>query len=173
MADIFPNLRTTTINDARPGSILKMPRSEGELVGLATEHLSENGTRSVVLLNARFERRPAVIFARQWRFDPAICIEETCEFELDISEKYIDWRSRISWETAGVILSINDDLYIRAANTEEMFGGNELVNIRTGALYAGQSPNTPPTICAWNLHVLSREKTRKIPLCNFRQEIKD
>ncbi|HZQ13178.1 MAG TPA: hypothetical protein VFB31_10255 [Pseudolabrys sp.] len=167
MVEVFPKMTATVVDKAKPGSILKIPRSSGVLIGLVTNEVSDNGARSVVLLNSMMSDRPPVIFARKWRFATALCFDDPGEFELKVDDKHIDWRNSRRWETSGCIIVADNQLFIRAALADEMAGGHEYVNIQTGSLYSGTMPGDVPAICGWSLRIPDKKKHRHIPLCSF------
>lgn len=167
MNDVFPAVQTVMLADAAPGSILKIPRSGGPVMALVTDQIS-NDTRSVVFLNARLSDRPPVIFAANWRLtEPCLSYSGNIRFELGMAEDEIDINNRYWWETAGVIVSIGNQLLIRAAPTDFAFS-SMLVDIRTGGVFAGAQPNSVWNFGSWTLCLRDDVTDRCLELCSFK-----
>jgi hypothetical protein len=139
MSDVFPAPSTVSLMDAAPGSIVKIMRSGGPKLALVADDVTD-GVRSFVWLNPNFQNLPAVIFAEKWQNDPSVLeFGSNVRFELGTTNEELDPRGRDSWETPGVIVSIANDLSIRAAPQDQFYGSYKLVNIRNGSVYANWS----------------------------------
>src|SRR6266478_1455706 len=153
MNDVFPSVATVSIKDAEAGSIVAISRSGGSVLALLTDHLT-NGVRSIVLLNAKIQDGSSVIFAENWRNEEsALRYSGSIRFELGMSDNDVDARGNKSWETPGVIISIEDDLFIRAAPQDPFYGSYKLVSIRTGAVFPNQTPNNAWSFLSWQLWI--------------------
>lgn len=142
-----------SIKDAEPGSVVKIARHDGSKLALITDHIT-NDVRSFVWLNPNFQNKPPVIFAENWRDDPSVLrCGPNVRFEIELADKTIDPSGRRAWETAGAIVSINQDLFIRAAPEDLFYGNYKLVNIKSGALYSGRLPSTLWTFLSWQLWI--------------------
>lgn len=143
MNNAFPSVSTVLLEDATAGSIIKIARSDGAKLALVTDHFV-NGTRSFVWLNPNFRDRPAVIFAQNWRNDPSVLqYLSNTRFDLGSANEELDPSGRNYWQTPGVIVSIGDQLFIRAApQDDDFYGGTKLVNIRNGSVYSDRPPDT-------------------------------
>ena len=171
MNKIFPPIRTTTPVEVTPGSIIRISRSSETLLALVTSQKPNEASVSIVLLNLRRPNFPSVIFADNWRLtEPCLCYSSGVEFE--INTELIDPRGNEWWETPGVIVSIADQLYIRAGRFDRSFGWPPLINIQTGELYSDQNQGNLWTFGGWTLWVKDEDCKRTIKLCDFNVAIK-
>ena len=142
--------------------------AEGPLLALVTDHVLDNNARSFVVLNSTFPRRPSVLFAEGWR-DEKYCLQyaNTPQFELETDKETIDIHGHEWWHEFGVIVSINSDLYIRAAPFDAFAGRSQLVSIKSGSLFTGQIPNSAWTFSVWRLSIRGATVEQKVPLYEF------
>jgi hypothetical protein len=167
MNEVFPQVRTVLLAEATPGSILRIPRFEASMIAIVTDH-SIDGTRSVVLLNAHIPNLPSVVFAQKWRLiEPYLCYSGKIRFEMGMNTDEMDELGHEWWQTPGVIVSIGDQLFIRAAPSEFGFR-HTLINIQTGAIFAGDPPNSLFTFGNWKLSVRDDTAERSFELCSFK-----
>jgi hypothetical protein len=165
MNDVFPQVRTTLLAEAAPGSILKIPRLDDLILALVTGQTIDN-VKSVVMLDARFPNGPRVMFAQKWKLiEPCLCFGGKIRFELGVGADEIDDTGHNWWRTPGVIVSIEDALFLRAGAYE--LGPEALVNIRTGALFGGQKPNSLFTFGSWKLFLIDEVTKQRFELCKF------
>jgi hypothetical protein len=170
MNDVFPPVSTVSVKDAEAGSIVIIPRSGVSILALLTDHIT-NGTRSVVWLNAKIKDRPAVIFAENWRNEESVLrYNGNTRFELGMADDEIDARGRNSWETAGAIVSIGDELFIRAAPQDSFYGFYRLVNIRTGIVFTDNYPSNVWSFLSWELWMRDSVAHRDLMLMEFRMK---
>jgi len=167
VSEIFPALTSTTSADAKPGSIIRLLHSGALLYALVTksDSPSEQGA-SFVLLNARFND-PPVLFVDKWRAESCLSYAGLTLFELPTDDKWVDPRGSEWWDTAGVIVLIADQFYIRTSKRDVrgIHPIYPLVNIRTGDIFSGHPPTEIWTFGTWRL-CLKRDH-REIELCNF------
>jgi hypothetical protein len=150
MCDSFPAVETVSMKDAEPGSIVRISRYDGPKLALVTDE-TVNGVRSFIWLNPNFQNKPTVIFAENWRTDPSVLQYKTKpRFELGTADGEIDPTGHNSWDVIGVLVSIGNDLFIRAAQ-EEFYGRYKLINVRTGSIYSDRLPDTLWTFLSWQL----------------------
>lgn len=168
MNAVFPLVQIVAMSSAPPGSIVQIPRSDDPLIALVTNQVINNGARSFVILNSKFHGRPSVLFAENWR-DEQHCLRyrDKPQFDLVTDFSAIDVLGNKWWDEAGVIIPIDDELYIRAAPPDAFSGGNQLVSIQTGALFARQLSSASWTFGAWQLFVKGTTADQRIPLANF------
>jgi hypothetical protein len=167
MNDIFPSVSTVSINDTEAGSIVKIPRSDNPILALVTDHLTE-GSRSVVWLNAKIPQRPSIMFAENWRHEKTtLRYNDNIRFELGIADNEVDPRGSKSWETHGVIVSIGDELYIRAAPQDNFYGHYRLINIRNGSVFEGHPPNDTWSFLKWKLCLRDSIANHDVVLMEF------
>jgi hypothetical protein len=169
MVSAFPSVSTVSLKDAQPGSIVSIARHDGPKLALVADHFVD-GLRSFVWLNPNFRDRPPVIFAEKWQNDPAILQYEAAaiRFEFGTKSEDIDPRGRNTWETPGVIVSINRHLFIRVAPQDPFYGNFRLVNIVDGSLYSDRPPDTLWTFLSWKLWVRDSLKRSDFMLTEFR-----
>lgn len=168
MNKVFPSITTKNSAEAKPGSIIRLVRSGTSLFALVTTQKPKEDSASFVILNSRIQNRPAVLFTDGWAPESCLCYENELEFELRMEDTYVDSRGIKWWETPGVIVSISDQLFIRAAQSDHYgFARYHLVNIRTGEVFSEQAPNGAWTFGAWKLWLRSEDMNRKIELCSF------
>ncbi len=171
MNDVFPAISEVSLKDAEPGAIVKIARFDGPKLALVTDQLA-NDARSFVWLNPNFPNKPPVIFAEKWRNEPsAMCCGRAVRFELRLADELIDPTGRNSWETAGAIVSIGQELFIRAAPEDPFYGQYRLVNIRSGAVYSDRPPNTLWTFLSWQLWLRDPTKHCDLMLTEFHSPI--
>ncbi|MHC1946491.1 hypothetical protein IF803_19085 [Bradyrhizobium sp. UFLA06-06] len=168
MSDVFPSFTVLPLKDALPGSIVRIGRYDGCKIALVTNHVV-NGTRSFVWLNPGFKNRAPVIFAENWQNDSPV-LQYTCEarFELGMADDDIDPSGHNVWETAGVIVAIGDELFIRAAPYDDFYAYLRLVNVRDGSVYAGELPRGLWTFLSWQLWIRDTAKAGHFMLTEFR-----
>jgi hypothetical protein len=168
MNDVFPSVSTVSVKDAEAGSIISVPRAGGSVLALLTDHLTD-GVRSFVWLNAKFQDRPPVIFAEKWRNEEsALCYNGNIRFELGTAEDEIDARGNRFRETSGVIVSVGDDLFIRAAPQDDFYDTYRLINIRTGSIFPDSPPSNVWSFLSWRLWVRDSVADRDLMLTEFR-----
>lgn len=133
MPGYFPEFVTVSVNDAPPGSILEMRRSGQRILALATDHI-ENGVRSLVVLNGKFQNHPSVVFLNNWRnVEEVICYNKNVRFEIGVAAEEMEPSGHKWGNIAGALVLIGDQIYIRAASFDS-WGSNILVNIKTGSI---------------------------------------
>jgi hypothetical protein len=170
MATTFPSITTTSMIETEPGSIVWIARHDGLKLALVTDHIV-NGVRSFVWLNPNFPNKPAAIFAEGWQNDPSVfCFGHDTRFELGLDNDTISPNGRSHWDTPGVIVSINDALFIRAAPDDQFYGDYRLVNIRDGTLYSGRPPNNLLTVLHWELWIRDPAQRADHKLTEFRPD---
>jgi hypothetical protein len=168
MNDVFPMVSTVSMKDADAGSVVKISRAGTAKLALVTDHLA-NGVRSFVWLTPNFDNRPPVIFAENWQNAPSVlCYGSNIRFELGAAENELDPTGQHSWDMAGAIVSINGDLYIRAAPQDAFYGSHKLINIRNGSVYAERPPNSLWTFLSWQLWIRDPARHRDLMLTEFR-----
>lgn len=151
MNEVFPSVYTVSTADAEPGTILKIPRSEGALLALAVEAKNGNGC-TLVILNSTDPNRPPVFFVDNWRNENScLAYKGPFHFEISVVDADTDFRGHKWWETTGVIISIKDQLYIRAVHVDAMRGSFLHVNVQTGKIFTDQIPNDVWSFGAWQL----------------------
>jgi hypothetical protein len=167
MTDVFPPISTVSIKDADAGSIVMISRSEGPVLALTTDHFT-NGVRSFVLLNIKIRGERSVIFAENWRgVENVLRFDSSVRFEIDVAAEEIDAGRNSRGETPGIIVSIADQLYIRAAPAESFRGLDRLVNIRTGSVFPEYEPNSLWSFSKWKLLLRDNFADRDIALMEF------
>jgi len=167
MASVFP-VCGASLKDAPPGAIVRIEREDGRLIALVTDQ-SENNARSLVFLNAKFDRKPPVIYAENWRVEDA-CLLYTgnLQFELGMQGDEVSPNGHDLWRTAGVVVVIGSQLFIRAGYFDNQFGVGQLVNIQTGALFTErQTPNELWTFSKWTLWQEDPMNGQKIEICSL------
>jgi hypothetical protein len=170
MNNVFPSVSTVSINDAESGTIVKLPRVHGAILALVTDH-STNGARSIVWLNSMARDRPSVLFIENWQNEEsALRYNDAIWFDLGMADDEVDARGQRSWEMPGVILSIGDELFIRAAPYDAFRDQDKLVNIRTGRIFSSRPPNDMWSFLSWRL--LLRDPAANIDLTLMEHRIK-
>jgi hypothetical protein len=168
---VFPSVSTVSVKDTEAGSIVKIHRSGSQTLALLTNHFTKN-VRSFVWLNAKIPERPSVMFAENWRNeDTTLRYNDDIRFELGIADTEVDPRGSKSWEAHGVIVSIGDELYIRAAPQDSFSGHYRLVNIRNGSIFEGQPPNDMWSFLTWKLCLRDSITNRDVILMDFDSRI--
>jgi hypothetical protein len=153
MSNFFPNVSTISLRDAQPGSIVKIARSDGPKLALVADHFT-NGIRSFVWINPGFKDRPPVIFVENWRNDPCVLLfGPSARFELGTEDRALDPGDRKSWETAGAMVLVGNELFIRAAPGDDSYGRYALVSVRNGSVSFDRSPDISWTFLSWQLWV--------------------
>jgi len=169
MNDVFPQVRTVLLTEAPVGSILRIPRSQTLVYALVTDQIVD-GVRTVVMLNAEIPNYPKVIFAQKWRLDERyLCYDKNVRFLLSMEEECVDDYGHDWWQTPGVIVSVGNQLLIRAAPMREFGYENTLVDIQTGSVFDGAPPNGMFSFGAWQLLIEDGATKRSFELC--RQKI--
>ncbi len=172
MNDVLPMVSTVSLKEAEPGSIVKIARSDGPKLALVTDHFA-GGVRSLVWLIPNFQNRPPVIFAENWRNDSSVLYYgSNIRFELGTANDELDPNGRNFWETPGVIVSIGNDLFIRAAPQDEIYDMHKLVNVRNGSVYSERPPNSLWTFLSWQLWIRDPVAHCDLMLTEFRATIK-
>jgi hypothetical protein len=167
MNDVFPLISTVSIKETEAGSVVKIPRLDNPLLALVTDDVMNNA-RSIVWLNAKMPDRPSVIFAENWRNEEAVLrYNGNIRFDLGMADNEIDARGGKFWETPGVMVSIGDDLYIRAAPLDNFYGSYKLVNIRTGSVFPKHPPSNLWSFLSWRLYLRDSVTDREITLMQF------
>ncbi|WP_448043285.1 hypothetical protein [Bradyrhizobium liaoningense] len=152
MSTAFPIMRTASMNEVPPGSIISFPRSDGLIHALATDRTS-NGSRALVLLNRPTEGgRRVVTYIENWR-DPERVLVYADEPRFEINEGHADPGDRHSWEIPGVLVAIGDRTFIRAVQPDRHFEGFKLVDIQSGSVLAGEQPINSWAFLAWELWI--------------------
>lgn len=171
MNDVFPSVSTVSIKSTEAGSIVKIPRSDNPILALVTDHLTKD-VRSIVWLNAKIPQRPSIMFAENWRNEEAaLRYNDSIRFELGITDNDVDAKGNKSWETHGVIVSIGDELYIRAAPQDSFYGSYRLINIRNGSVFEGYPPNDSWSFLSWRLCLRDSIANRDVVLMEFDSRI--
>lgn len=162
VSNIFPMMRTASINEVHAGSIISFPRSDILIHALTTDRTS-NGCRTLVLLNRPIEGgRRIVSYIENWR-DPENVLVYEGKPRFEINERQVDPRDTRSWETPGVLVLIGDRIFIRALQPDNHFEGFKLIDIQSGSVLVGQQPRNSWTFLTWELWI-------RDPLgCNHRQ----
>jgi hypothetical protein len=168
MNDIFPQVSTVLLAEATPGSIIRVPRYGESIIALVSDE-SIDEIRSIVMLNARIQGLSKVVFSRKWRLDdgPYLCYRGKIRFEIGMDPTGIDERGQHWWETPGVLVSIGDQLFIRAAPTECGYS-TSLINVQTGAVFSAKPPSRSCTFGSWELCVRDELTDRCIELYRFK-----
>ena len=163
-----PQVCTARLSDAKPGSILKVPRSGGPLLVLVTDLVAGDGRRAVVVLNGKLPNRPSVFFADNWSdIDSCLVYKMKLHFELTNIETEIDPRGHEWREIAGVIVLIDDQLYIRVAPQDSFYDNFRLINIQSGAVLSQQTPNNVWSFGRWCLWLRDSIPERHVKLLEF------
>lgn len=171
MNSVFPDISTTSIDKALPGSIIAISRNSHLIFALVTDHI-KNGSRSLVFLNRPIDHGGTLVcFAEGWtNNEPALCYNSSIRFEIDTASKNIDATGYKHWDTPGLLVSIDGDLYIRAApfDTSGFYDfHHRLVNIRTGSLLLGTEPNKHWTFLFWQLWLRDSIAERHVMLFEY------
>lgn len=164
MSDVFPNLATVSLNEAQPGSIVRIGRYDGCKIALVTNHIANN-VRSFVWLNASFQNKPPVIFAENWRNDSTV-LQYASNVRFELGHKQ-DPTGHNTWQMPAVIVSIGAQLFIRAAPFDHFDGGYKLVNLQDGSVYSDQPPSSLWTFLSWQLWLRDPEQRRDLMLTEF------
>jgi hypothetical protein len=165
---IFPMVKTTMTAEAEAGSIVLLSRHGEAIFALATDQSTEEKGATLVLLNARLQSKPPVIFMSGWRSERCLQYEDQAEFEINIEDKFCDPSGSTWWETAGTIVSIGDQLFIRAVQSQDYgFERFHLINVRTGAVLTERPSNQMWTFGSWKLRIRGKDESHKISLCSF------
>jgi hypothetical protein len=167
MNEVFPPVYTVSLAAASPGSILSVPRYGGPVFALATDHSVEGG-RSLVFLNLKEKGRPQVLFAEKFQnIEGCLAYKEGLRFELGMGIGEVDARGHDWSETSGVIVSIDEQFFMRAAPFDNFYGQWRLVNIQTGSILAGQAPSNVWSLGAWSLCLKDAKTGRDLTLHKF------
>lgn len=167
MTSVFP-VCGASLNEVHPGAIVRIERERGRLIALVTDHM-ENNVRSLVFLNAKFDKKPPVIYADNWRVEDA-CLLYTgnLQFELGMRDRELSPDGHDLWRIAGVIVAIGSQFFIRAGYFDHQFGIGQLVNIQTGALFGeNQTPHELWTFSKWTLWQEDPMNSQKIKVCDL------
>ena len=102
--------------------------------------------------------RPAVTYIENWRNPESVLTYCDSRFEISLDQNKIDPLGQNSWETAGALLAIDDQVYIRAYH-DTTFGDYKLINVEGGAVYSGRQTNRFWSFLAWKIWI--RDPTSK------------
>jgi hypothetical protein len=166
MNTVFPLISSTRLADAKPGSIIRFFRSDESLFALVTNQKTAK-TPALVLLNAKFNDRPPVLFADSWRDENCIDYNNEAHFEIGTTDELTDPRGNEWWETAGTIVLIGDKLLIRAVEFQNYgFSQCLLIDIQTGELFTDSVPNDTYAFGKWSLTIRT-DRNQRLELCSF------
>jgi hypothetical protein len=168
MNEVFPEIQTVPLAKAEPGSIAIIPRSDGPFLALVTDQPENNGRRAIVIFNTKLAGRPPVLFSQNWIADgPCLTYKTTPRFNLGTDEADIDAQGHNWSRYAGPIVSIGDQLYVRAIPFSEIDYIYRLINIRTGSLFTGQVPNSVFCFGVWQLLLRDKIFERDVTIFNY------
>lgn len=154
---MFPNLRTTLLKDASPGSLLWMPRDESAFLVLATEVVNEN-SRDFVLIDGSKQvvrERPLPMYCKKWRADgECVSLGSAAEWVVAMDPGSIDVKGHKTFETLGALLLIGGDFFLRSVDLSDYgFSERRYVNIRDGTLLKNRPPNDVWTFLSWHIQL--------------------
>lgn len=168
MNEVFPPLHTVSTSTAAPGSIVRIPRSGGPLLAFVTDRPADKGGRSYVMLNAKIERRPPILFAENWQnVDSCLAFSGKLQFELSAELKDIDPNGNKWWEESGVIVCVGDQFYLRAAPFDGFMGNYQFANVQTGSLLTEQIPNSVWSFGVWSIWLRDTIAQRSFSIFDF------
>jgi hypothetical protein len=169
MNAIFPKFQTVSSASAKAGTLIKINNSQ-QTMALVTNGSSNEKACSMVVLTDGFGGRPPIYFAKDWQNVDDCIAFENIQFEINIDPKYVDERGYKCCETSGALISIHDQLFLKAAPFQQFSDSYKHANIQTGELFVGQIPSKVWTFTSWR--IVTRELTsgKEIELFKFETE---
>jgi hypothetical protein len=152
MNEVFPSLKTASMDDVHAGAIIAFQRSSVSLLAIVTDQLS-NGSKSLVLLNKPSQHGPIVTYTANWRNPETVLVYDNGRFEICMDKEKIDPTGRNSWEISGAIVVAGDRVCIRAYDDAPTFGEHRLIDVRTGAVFPNQQSNNAWNFLSWQLWI--------------------
>jgi hypothetical protein len=151
MNSVFPEICGAALGEAPAGSIAIIPDHDGPLLALVTDQSVQQELRSIVILNLNQPGYSSVVFHESWRMrDPCLYYRSPLRFEL--SNKVDDISTNATWwRVSGIIASLQNDFFIRAAPPTR--GGFQYVNVKTGAMFTGDTPHFYAVFGVWRIWV--------------------
>jgi len=165
MNEVFPKLCSAPLGEAAAGSIVLIPHNDGLLLSLVTDESVQAHVRSIVILNLNQPSSPSVVFHENWgKSQICLCYETPLRFEISNKEDDIGTNSKW-WRHVGVITSIRNEFFIRAA--APACNGFHDINVQTGAIFSGEKPNVYGVFGVWEIWLRDPLRERSAPIFNF------
>lgn len=153
MNEVFPLLKTASMDDVHAGAIVAFQRSSVSLLAIVTDQIS-NGSKSLVLLNKPSQHGPMVTYIANWRNPETVLVyDNDPRFEICMDKEKIDPTGRNSWEISGAMVVAGDRVCIRAYDDAQAFGEMKLIDVRTGSVFSNQQSIDAWTFLAWELWI--------------------
>jgi hypothetical protein len=165
MNSVFPEICGGTLGEAPAGSVAVIPHHSGPLMALVTDQSIQPELRSIVILNLNHAGHLSVVFHDNWTMrDTCLYYKSSIRFEL--SNKVDDISTNgMWWRVSGVIVSFQNELFIRATTVDHR--GDRFVNVQTGALFTGNTPNFYAAFGVWSIWVRDPLRERTTQLFDF------
>lgn len=165
MNDVYPEIHSATIGEAPAGSLAVIPHHDGPLLVLVSDQSIQKDLRSIVLLNLNYPNSTSVQFHENWGIQDS-CLYYKTPLRFELSNKTEDIATNAKWwRTPGVIASLQNDFFIRAAAPNR--GGFRYVNVKTGAMFSGDMPNFFVLFGVWSIWLRDPTRERSSELFNF------
>jgi hypothetical protein len=140
--EIFPRIRTISLLAAQAGSLVRIPRGSDSLLALVTDEPRNNDACSLVILNSTNADRPRAELVNNWPDTAGVLsYGESVRYELSMEQADVETSRRAWTDIAGVLVSIDEDLFVRSTLHNSMFNNIKYVNLQTGAVFRGNIPN--------------------------------
>jgi hypothetical protein len=127
-----------------------------------------NNVRSFVWITPNIAGRPPATFAENWRSEMSVLqYDSQPRFEIAHSPEHLDPIGHNFWHASGVIVSLGQSLFIRAADPDNFRDHHRLVNISDGSVYEKEPPREMWTFLSWNLVVRDPDRQSETILAQF------
>jgi hypothetical protein len=165
MNEVFPEICGAAIGEAPAGSIAIIPHHDGPLLALIADESVQQDMRSIVILNLNHPGHPSVVFHEKWGMRDS-CLYYKSPLRFELSNKVDDISTNATWwRVSGIIASFQNEFFIRAFAVSR--GGFRYVNVQTGAVLAGNTPNFYAVFGVWSVWVRDPFRERSTQLFEF------
>jgi hypothetical protein len=163
--EVFPEICSAPLGEVPAGSLALIPNHDGPLMALVTEQSVQKDLRSIVILNLTLPNTSSIVFHDNWGTrDSCVYYKSALRFEL--SNKIDDVSTNATWwRTPGIIASLQREFFIRASTVHG--GGFRYVNVKTGAVFAGDTPNFYSIFGVWSIWLRDPLRERSTQLFDF------
>lgn len=165
VTEVFPEICSAPLGETTAGSIALIPNHDGLLLALITNESVQTHIRSIVILNLKQPNYPPVVFHENWDARD-LCLYYKTPVRFEIGNKDSDiGTNQIWWRNSGVIASLQNEFFIRAGASTR--GGFRYVNVKTGAVFAGELPNFFAVFGVWSIWLRDPLRERHAQLLEF------